>query len=534
MKTLKLIIPIAGLLLAGASLQAQTIYDANRFIGNDLNGTARFVGMGGAMGALGGDISTMGTNPAGIGIYRSNDLNISFGFSNVGTNTKFENTSAIKTDKFFGSLDNVGFVLAMKQGNHTPLRYVNFGFNYRKVKSFDRNMSTAGMLNYSQTEQFSETMYRYENRHGYMIEPDVLEDNEVYYFNDIPWLAPLAYNSNLITPYGEETLDYYSYMSDAHVVNSRYDSRERGGIHSYDFNVALNLHDRFYFGATLGVYSIDYRRTASYYEQFLLDNGKTNDGNYTLSNHYDVDGTGVDFKLGFIFRPIESSPLRIGASITTPTFYNISAYQSTSLSFDTYDEFIGDFRRGTVNPYYSNGEGNMPGETEYKLVTPWKFNLSAGYTIGSNVALGAEYEYIDYSSSKLKYDDGVKMDYETGMIGNALKGTHALRLGAEFKLVPDFSLRVGYNYITESIHSDAVKELPINSIRTDTEFSNGKAVSNYTLGFGYRGSTFYADMAYKYNTYKEDFYAFNVEGHTKATTITNDRHQLLFTLGMRF
>ena len=73
MKNIRLAMVIACTLLGTAVVNAQSLYDAARLMGNDLNGTARFIGMGGAMGALGGDISTMGTNPAGIGIYRSSD-----------------------------------------------------------------------------------------------------------------------------------------------------------------------------------------------------------------------------------------------------------------------------------------------------------------------------------------------------------------------------------------------------------------------------------------------------------------------------
>lgn len=84
MKNIRLALVIACTLFGTAVVNAQNLYDAARLMGNDLNGTARFVGMGGAMGALGGDISTMGTNPAGIGIYRSSDVMTSFGFSNIG------------------------------------------------------------------------------------------------------------------------------------------------------------------------------------------------------------------------------------------------------------------------------------------------------------------------------------------------------------------------------------------------------------------------------------------------------------------
>ena len=78
----KSILAVCGLALA-LTTSAQNAYDAERVIGNELNGTARFVGMGGAMSALGGDISVMGTNPAGIGIFRSNDISASFGFNSI-------------------------------------------------------------------------------------------------------------------------------------------------------------------------------------------------------------------------------------------------------------------------------------------------------------------------------------------------------------------------------------------------------------------------------------------------------------------
>ena len=65
---------ILPLLLLASTATAQDIYRMESFTSNDLNGTARFVGMGGAMSALGADISVMGTNPAGIGLYRRSDF----------------------------------------------------------------------------------------------------------------------------------------------------------------------------------------------------------------------------------------------------------------------------------------------------------------------------------------------------------------------------------------------------------------------------------------------------------------------------
>jgi len=515
--------------MASATLHSQTVYDANRLSGSDLNGTARFVGMGGAMGALGGDISTMGTNPAGIGIYRSSDMNISFGFSNVGSKST-GNGFTSENDKFFGSFDNVGFVIALKQGNYTPVRFVNFGFNYKKLKSFDRDTYVQGNHNVSQTDYIVDLMNRNAKFYGEAISPNSLVSDGAYNFDDIPWLAPLAYQSYLINPDGKG--GYEPYRLDDNTVYSDYYSYERGAIHSYDFNFSLNLYDRFYVGATLGAYSVDYRRTTSYYEDFLL-NGKS-EGNYELNNYYDIEGSGIDFKLGFIFRPFESSPLRIGASVATPTLYNLSAYQSTSLHYNTFNPDKDDFEKGTVFPYDNYGKGDYPSITDYKLITPWKFNVSAGYTVGNNIALGAEYEFMDYSSSKMKLD-GLKMEYENQQVQQYLKGVHTIRLGAEIKVAPQFSMRAGYNLITSSMKSTSHKDLALNSVRTDTDYANGKVINNFTLGFGYRGDHFYADMAYQYRNYKEDFYAYSHrDTNIGVTEISNNKHQVLFTLGMRF
>ena len=148
---------VCGLLMT-TGLSAQNVYDAERLLGNELNGTARFVGMGGAMSALGGDISVMGTNPAGIGIYRSNDLAISFGLNNTATESTFNGTT-MKEDRTRASLDQLGLVYTHKIGNNTSLRYVNFGFNYHKNRNFNNLFSMGGALDgFSQSKYLADEM----------------------------------------------------------------------------------------------------------------------------------------------------------------------------------------------------------------------------------------------------------------------------------------------------------------------------------------------------------------------------------------
>lgn len=363
-----------------------------------------------------------------------------------------------------------------------------------------------------------------------------LRSDDAFQNPELPWLGIMGYNAHLVNPvYGEVDPDnpdaeppfegYEPYFRAGDAVSQSYRSKESGGIHSFDLNGALNFYDRFYVGATLGLYSVNYDRTSEYNEDFTDKDGNGH-GGYTLGNDFWVDGSGVDFKLGFILRPFESSSFRIGAAVHTPTFFSLKERNTAYLRFDLSEE-LNDITR----PYDARGN-DTEGEYEYKLVTPWKFNASMGYTIGSSVALGVEYEYSDRTKAKMKDPDGYELG-QTEDIKAMMKPVHTLRVGAEFKLAPEFSFRLGYNHITAPLKSDAFKYLPVNSMRTDTEFSNPGATNNYTFGCGYRGESFYVDMAYLYNTYKETFYAFD-SLELPGTKVTNNNHKVVLTVGMRF
>lgn len=105
---------------------------------------------------------------------------------------------------------------------------------------------------------------------------------------------------------------------------------------------------------------------------------------------------------------------------------------------------------------------------EFRLKTPWKYNVSLGYTVGQNLAIGAEYEYEDYSSVKFRYPEGDKMEFETNAAKMVMKGVNTFRIGAEYKVIPQFAFRLGYNYSSSIFKNGAIKYLPYNSVNTDT------------------------------------------------------------------
>lgn len=533
---MKKIITLASFaLLVNAGLEAQTVYDAVKFTSKDLTGTARFVGMGGAMGALGGDVSTIGTNPAGIGIYRSHDVSTTFDLSFYETESKY-NGSLFKNNRNRFTVDNAGFVFASKIGDNTPLRFVNFGFNYKRSKSFYKNMSMEGLVNMvngyapTQTTQMTNQANSMYNN-GYDIAKIEVNSN-IFDHNQIGWLAALGWDGYLIdvvnNGYGRK-VNIQPY--------STFKSKETGGIDQYDFNVALNFEDRYYFGLTIGAYDVNYKKYSFYDEDYANKEG------YNLQSWNRVTGSGFDFKLGAIVRPFEYSPLRIGLAIHTPTFYKLTHETSARLEYDIDKDNNGTIVSGVVDTQkyleknYSNGDMAL----KYRLQTPWKYNLSLGYTVGNNLALGAEYEYEDYSTMKFRYpDDGEAMAFENSTAKEMLRGINTFRIGAEYKFVPEFAFRIGYNYSTAAFTNRAWKDLPNNSIYTDTDYANTKAISNYTFGFGYRGKYFYSDIACKLNNYKEDFYAFydaekyGARNDLAKTKVTNTNYQVLFTMGVRF
>ena len=540
MKSIKLVI---GLALLSSAAQAQTGYDALRLSENELNGTARFVGMGGAMGALGADISVIGTNPAGIGLFRRNDVSTTFGFNTTlvksdfaGTNMKEKNTKA--------SFDQAGFVYSMKIGNRTDLRYVNFGFNYQKRANFNRLMSAGGFLDgLSQTYQMAAMM-----EEGFIVNGigDMLGAMDDIYRYEIGGSSKNPYTSNEQYPFlgvmgvRSELVNAGSYKDENGVEHyapagwdgeqNYYFSREEGGVYQYDFNVAFNVQDKMYFGITLGVHDVDYRRFSSYSEDISWGADK---GYYELQNVMQTEGSGFNVKLGAIFRPIEDSPFRLGFAVHTPTWYELTDFYASNIHSELdYALEDGKVEKRTIEEYPSDYvDGDIL--QDYKLVTPWKFNVNMGTVVAGVMALGAEYEYTDYSTSKLRYVDGYDMDNQNQYMKEDMKAVHTMRLGMETMITDNVSLRAGYNYSSSVFNKNAYKALNWNDMRTDVEYNNKYEQHTATVGLGYRGRILYVDAAYKYNMYKSDFYAFSDEA-LQATKLDNERHQLLLTIGARF
>ncbi len=477
---------------------AQDSYDAARFASSDLNGTARYVGMGGALGALGGDISVMSTNPAGTGLFRSNEAMISLGLL-------WADDGVLGKHSVRPSIDNIGLIISSRVATEGQkgLKYINYGVNYTKRANYFSNLNcSVDNLNdvFSQTNQIANlanTCYD-----GNFESWGLLADMSAPMFDE---------DGNLVHGgiINEDESGYYGVGAE----QAEYRRATYGSNIQCDFNISMNVSDQFFFGLALGVYNIDYNRESLYGEIGT-------DGNYySLSNWYQTTGDGIDVKFGFICRPIADSPFRFGINIHTPIWYSLRDQNGAYLSSN--------------GNYISSGDG---GVFDYSYRTPWVFGLSVGHTIGTNFAIGAEYEYSDYSTSKYTTDDGYEDAYFRQINDNTkrfLQGVSTFKIGMEYKPIDAFSVRLGYNYVSAPMKSDSYRIIAADSPFTETDFTNWKAINRITFGFGYRYKVGYIDFAYQYSAQKGDFYAFD-EVNLKPTEISNNRSQFMCTLGFKF
>ena len=531
--------------LATLPMTAQETYENAKLLGEDLNGTARYVGMGGAMEALGADISTISSNPAGIGLFRRSAVSASFGLKMQGGNQSFDGQS-----KTTASFDQIGFVISTQTRRNS---FLNFSFNFHKGKNFNQILSASNRINSGSSQNLSFQKGARGNVSNGGFDPALDKNNEYIGYENpksdrtAQTFSQTDYlNWNVFIPTKVGTEDVFGYCDASDYTFGR---KTAGYIGNYDFNVSGNIHDIVYLGIDFGIKDVRYK-DYSIYDEALVSNGAA-DGNATYSDERQIRGTGFDVALGVIVRPIENSPFRFGVSVKTPTWYNLTTENYTTV------------KNTSKSGLYDNGK--IREAYDFKLYTPWKFGVSLGHTVGNYLALGASFDYEDYGAADTRINDGVIVDgrgaFETNSrdrvmkahTERTLKGVSTFKVGAEIKAAPEVAIRVGYNYVSPAYNSNAQKDMTLESPGTyyasATDFTNWKATNRFTCGIGYAKKGFHADLAFQYAAQKGDFYPFqslettytDADNATQtavcnpgATEVTNNRSQLLLTVGYRF
>lgn len=234
-----------------------------------INGTARYVGMSGAMSAIGGDPSSAHDNPAGLGLYRRSEVTLSFDETLDYTWQKDANNNRYNANIF--SVPQAAIVLSLPKNN-------KFLFSYRRLHSYARMMNGVGEYGASLGAILAKL--------------------------DVNWdIAFCAGNPNR-----------------AHNLQLR----ESGMVNEYAFNWAINISDSWYVGAGLQIQSYNLSADASYLEDFV---GGTYNINKT-SLFY--SGVSASLSAGLIYRPFEW--LRLGVGLQTPSLGSMRIASTGTLS----------------------------------------------------------------------------------------------------------------------------------------------------------------------------------------------------------
>ena len=519
------------------------LMDHDGMMGNDMFtlsqvnfgfGTARSMAMAGAFTSLGGDIASMGINPAGLGMYRSNDISFSpmMGFQSADNSA----TAWGENEQSRFALSNLGVVFNLYENPSTRLVSVSMGLGYNRVADFNyrygfTSQSGASSAPYrSIADAFSLMMGQsglFPDNNGALN----YDYRDAYY-----WGGILAYNGYLLDV-GEDNLGKFYTTADRLGVNAgvghTVGMQSRGSVGEYDISFGLNIDNKLYLGFTWGIQSVRWKQQMYYGEDYLYDSAPVYSDGAPLkepaewmdyNQAVEVKGTGMNAKIGLIYRPVEA--LRLGVALHTPTYYALErsyqAYMGTNLSFGG----VGD-----TTPILEDY-----GENTWDFYSPTRLMFGASYTFGRFAVLSVDYERDWYNGIRVKNipmgfdltEDDYRHEFKTNF-----KGSNTLRIGAEVKPLPNFALRAGYGVAEGALRND--KNLYYNSPLNER-------TTCYSAGVGFAFGATTLDLAYQHIANKQTeymlFYAMDEMGifDTASPYYRTDFNRNYFTLsiGYRF
>ena len=498
-------------------------------------GTARSAAMAGAMTSLGADASSMSINPAGMGMYRSNEIVFTpmMTFSRAKSNAAtFEGNSKNR----FG-IGNFSMVAKLRESS-TGVTAINMGLAYNRLADFNYKYSfatqgTAGSSSIADifagqlaAGQITSTQLKgnYDGAGYFMWDR----------FDPTYWGAILGYKTGLINDsnggWGRDMIGSAAGVDGYTTVESK------GSAGEWVWSLGMNFGSKFYLGFSLGAATINRERHIYYGEGYSYKADPAL--NYQME-HFNYDqvakmkGTGVNFKIGAIYRPIES--LRIGVAFHTPTYYSVTySYQGGMTSEIKANNNVDDYKldsNGYIRPPFSEETVVLvdDGDYSWSYTSPTRLMFGVSYTIAKQLILSVDYERDWYNSMRLK-DSPYGALYK-GYIKDTFKGSNTVRAGAEWRFIPQMAVRMGYGLWSGALTDNtAIYSSPV-TYRTEY----------MSAGFGVALSKhFTIDATYQFcknnMTPYKTFYGYDSSIDIASPTIntTLERHNLLLSLTVHF
>lgn len=470
-------------------IYAQTAEDALRFSRVFYSGTARFNGLSGAFGAVGADFSSFATNPAGIGLYRASEITFTLAPTMGYSSTTYNGYTATDYRINLG-LGNFGVVFSINpygKNKSGTIKSINVGFGFNRQNDFNNRVVINGVnTRNSMMQSYANTLNEAQTP------PEYVEDDFLF---DIG----LAYGTNLVF-YDSATKKYYCDAAYGGVLQNKIITTY-GSMNELDFSIGANIDEKLFVGITFGVPTINYYENSDYAESRTKD---TIPNFISLNYYYDLHtrGTGINFKLGLIYKP--ANWVRMGASIHSPTWYPSMRDQWSSSMHSTF-----------TNPDWNASQYSPMGYFDYRLTTPFRAMGSLAFIIGQNGLVSADYEYVNYSQARFnsssddykEVNDQIKSDYQSW--GN-------IRIGTEWRM-SNFRIRGGFGYFSNPYSGG----------------TNNSERFQASGGLGYRAKHFFADITYVWSKMNQDYYLYD-PAMVKPAAISYYTNTISTTIGFRF
>lgn len=525
--------------LSFLSVQAQNTVDAERFARTTSYGTARSMGMGGAMSAVGADFSAATLNPAGLGLYRKSEFFLSPTLRIISNKTDLNDESNKASMSNFG-FSSIGFVITGNPGRPRgqsedeqeassgfKLRSWTFAAGMNQLDQYSRRTNAGGWNQYNSMTDY------YAAAAGNSTLDTVNQD---FYYN-------LWYNYFIDTVQTANGTGWVPGILNGQVYQ-QYQRKETGRTNSWDFSFAVNLSDKLYFGVGLGLLDIRYSSDAILTETDSKNVYQVNDPanhlynikSFSVQDQYTTAGVGINGKLGIIYRPIDA--LRFALALQTPSLLTLT---------DSYtSNFQATFDSGTQFSPYNTGQGNF----KYNLTTPFRVTFGTAFQIQKVAILSAEVDYTDYSTMNFSTASvGLGTPYsfseENRDMSNLFSSAINYRAGAEFRFDKVY-LRAGYAGFAPVWIKTAEKFDDINSYDASTgNFASPGFKTNrqiFSGGFGFRLKTFYMDLGISYQKDGQKFALYSLpgnyaaDGYGVAPVVRNTRSMIrsVITFGFKF
>lgn len=491
---------IAGLITVQSF--AQNDIDALRYTGKKFGSTAKSMSVGGAVGALGADVSSASVNPAGLAQFKNGEFSMSLGFIN-GKNTADYLGNVLADNTFKMHMPNLGLVFANKtysKKNEKGWKNYTVAFNMARVNDFNRVINFEGVNTHSSLMD-----YFAERANGFTVNQIRATDDD--FDNGFASETTMAWEAYLFDSIGDR-----SYAANAspvfHNINQKAILQQSGGMHEYNFSLAGNYNNVLYMGATFSYTHVKFKEVRRHTEtnDVRLTGPFTMD-NFTYSKSLRTTGGGFSGRLGMVLRP--NDYVRVGLAMQTPQILNLD---------DQYDFGIASTLENGNSFNYESKKGNY----SYSLLTPASYTGSASIILGKRGFVSADVETVDYAAMRLRSNDkNPALEYANDEIRKKYTNTINYRLGGELVL-EDFRLRGGYaNYGSP--------------FATATQSSNRSEF--YTGGIGIKEKNWSLDLGIVQHIKKDDFQPYVLNDANKPPVSAASKfsaNSVILTLTSRF